>query len=155
MRSSLWLFFVAVLVAAIPSPARAGDGGSECCAACGRHVACAQKTCQIVCDVKKEKKSYWCVECEEICTLLPGRRECGECSPPPRCGSSKCVKKLVKKEYSVEVPVYKCVVLYLCPDCAAGQSAPSASPVPAAPAPPDNAPLPPRPPAPTRGKTSK
>ena len=137
MRSSLFLLFAVVLVAAVASRALAGDGGPTCCAVCGRHVACAQKTCQVVCEVKKEKKSYWCVECEEICTLLPGRRECGECSPPPRCGSSKCVKKLVKKESSVEVPVYKCVVLDLCPDCAAGQSAPNAAPVAAA------APLPP------------
>ena len=43
--------------------------------------------------------------------------DCDDCPPPPRCGQPKCVKKLVKKEYQVEVPVYKCVVRYLCPEC--------------------------------------
>ena len=28
------------------------------------------------------------------------------------------MQTLVKKEYQVEVPVYKCVVQYLCPECA-------------------------------------
>ena len=60
--------------------------------------------------------------------------------------TSKCVKKLVKKEYQVEVPVYKCVVLHLCPECCNG--GPTNTPR-TAPNPP-HAPLPPAiPPAPS------
>jgi hypothetical protein len=64
--------------------------------------------------MKKEKKTCWCVECQEICPLMPGCRDCCDKCPPPRCGRPKTVKKLVKKEYEVEVPVYKCVVRHLC-----------------------------------------
>ena len=35
---------------------------------------------------------------------MPGCRDCCDKCPPPRCGHPKCVKKLVKKEYQVEVP---------------------------------------------------
>ena len=55
------------------------------------------------------------------------------------------MKKLVKKEYQVEVPVYKCVVVYLCPACANGESPAT---VPAAPNKLQPAPRPPAPPAP-------
>lgn len=97
----------------------AGDTcGLTCCDRCGCHAACVQKTCQVVCEMTKETKTSWSVECKEICPLMPGCHHCGdEGPPPPRCGHPKCVKKLVKKEYSVEVPVYKCVVQLLCPDC--------------------------------------
>ena len=73
----------------------------------------------MVCEIKKETKTCWCVEEQEICTLLPGcHHDCDDCcQPPPRCGKPKCVKKLVKKEYQVETPVYKCVVRYVCPAC--------------------------------------
>jgi hypothetical protein len=36
---------------------------------------------------------------------------------PPRCGKVRCVKKLVKKEITCEVPVYKCVVVCCSPGC--------------------------------------
>jgi hypothetical protein len=55
------------------------------------------------------------------------------------------VKKLVKKEYQVEVPIYKCVVVYLCAACVSGDT-PAAAP--AAPNKPPLAPLPPSPSAP-------
>ena len=112
-----------ILLAALALAGRgagAGDnacGGGTCCDRCGCQTACLQKVCQVVCEMKKETKSCWCVECQEICPLMPGRRDCSGDCPPPRCGNPKCVKKLVKKEYQVEVPVYKCVVLNLCPQC--------------------------------------
>ena len=145
MRIRALLSGVVVLGLAIaPRIVAADPGGPDCCARCGCHAACVQKTCQLVCGVKKETKSYWCVECSEFCTLMPGRRDCCECGQPePRCGHSKCVKKLVKKEYQVEVPVYKCVVAYVCPTCAKGPSSGSVT-VPAAPTPP-SIPLPPKP----------
>jgi hypothetical protein len=153
MRTSAFLFILTVLGVGIASAAVKDEAGeTNCCAGCGRHTACVAKTCQVVCDVKKEKKTTWSVQCEEICPLMPGHRECGECAPPPRCGHSKCVKKLVKKEYEVEVPIYKCVVLRLCPECACGELPAAPTAIPAAPAVPQTAPPPPaplpRPPAP-------
>jgi hypothetical protein len=96
----------------------------------------------------KETKTCWCVECKEICPLMPGCHTCCDKCPPPRCGNPKTVKKLVKKEYQVEKPVYKCVVQYLCPECCKGGSTvsvptaapnpPTSSAIPAPPAPPSN-----------------
>ena len=91
-------------------------GKAGCCELCGRQAVCYEKCCQMVCEMKKETKTCWCVESQEICTLLPGcHHDCDECPLPPRCGRTKCVKKLVKKEYQVETPVYKCVVRHLSP----------------------------------------
>jgi len=122
----------------------------QCCDRCGRHVPCVEKTCQVVCEIKLETRTCWCVECQEICPLMPGcQRGCSECPPPPRCGHPKCVKKLIRKEYQVEVPVYKCVVRRLCSECLRSESteipsAPSNPPAtPAAPA------MPPAPSVPT------
>ena len=120
--------FTMILLLAMPASRKpAGNcdglrgGTTTCCDRCGRHAACVEKTCQVVCEMKKETKTCWCVECQEICPLMPGcHHGCCECPPPPRCGHPKCVKKLVKKEYQVEVPVYKCVVRHLCPDCCNG-----------------------------------
>ena len=103
---------------------------------------CLQKTCQLACEIKKETKTCWCVKEKEFCTLLPGcHHDCDDCCQPlPRCGKSKCVKKLVKKEYQFETPVYKCVVRYVCPACLQGGSTDSRrhrahpSPAPGAPA---------------------
>ena len=87
------------------------------------------KACQVVCEMKEIKKTVWTVECEEFCAPLPG---CGircsdhsscdtKCddqpcfaaqkSPPcPTCGPLRSRKKLVPKEVSSKVPVYRCVV---------------------------------------------
>lgn len=153
MRTFAMLLLPAILVLG-GRPATATDcaGGmsrcDQCCDQCGRHVACIEKTCQVVCEVKKEIRTCWCVECREICPLMPGcHHSCCEC-PPPRCGHPKCVKKLVKKEYEVEVPVYKCVVRHLCPDCYRNEStesprtAPNPPPAPTAPATPPAPPIP-------------
>jgi hypothetical protein len=125
-------------------------GSTSCCDRCGHPAACVEKTCQVVCEMKKETKTCWCVEYKEICPLMPGCHDsCDGCPPPPRCGNPKCVKKLVKKEYQVETPVYKCVVRNLCRECLDGSSIgnpPSAAPTPPAPS---SAPLPPTPPAPS------
>jgi hypothetical protein len=97
--------------------------GTACCDRCGCPCDCLQKTRQIVCDVKKEKKTCWSVEYQEFCTLMPACPHlCDCCDTPPRCGKEKCVKKLVKKDYEVSVPIYKCVVLHLCPACCGGGS---------------------------------
>jgi hypothetical protein len=162
MRTFTMIVLLTVLVLG-SQPAIAADcaGGTttcsdRCCDRCGRHAACVEKACQVVCEMKKETKTCWQVECKEMCPLMPGCHHgcCGSCEckcpPPPRCGNPKCVKKLVKKEYQVEVPVYRCVVCHLCPDCCNGGStdspavAPNPPSKPAAPAlpPPPSVPLP-------------
>ncbi len=64
----------------------------------------------------------------ESCQATPGCATCaqgGECCAtckekplvPPKCGKVRTKKTLVKEEYEVEVPTYKCVVVYLCGQC--------------------------------------
>jgi hypothetical protein len=106
----LWAAFSG-LASGPATAAEAAAGSYQRCDQCGRYAPCVRKTCQVVCAVKKETKTGWSVEYEEICPLMPGCHHHGDdCPPPPRCGKPKCVKKLVKKETQVEVPVYKCVV---------------------------------------------
>lgn len=152
MRTTVLSLAVGLLVG---SPALAGDGG--CCSRCG-----AAKTCQVVCEMKTVKKTVWVVECQDVCTALPGcvlgcRRgcdgcgadencgqRCGRCNPcdslskcmaPPKCGSVRSVKKLVKKEIEYQVPTYRCVAV--CCGCGCGQGGcdPEKGPAEAAPAP--------------------
>ena len=122
------------------------DRTHESCGRCG-----VQKTCKVICETKKVKKTTWVVECEEFCAPLPGCRSscksacgngCGSgsgcdsgcdngCSSdpcaslrrpivPPKCGKVRTRKKLVKKEITCEVPVYKCVVVCCNAGCNAG-----------------------------------
>ena len=138
----------------------------------GRRVNCGRcgKSCKVVRETKKVKKTVWVVECEELCAPLPGcnrckscRQECQSCDAgeqcggcrkgrckccgkqdpcralqerryvPPKCGKVRTRKKLVKKEITCEIPVYKCEVC----DCQGagrdGESAEEASPPEAAP----------------------
>jgi hypothetical protein len=164
--------------------APAACGAPTSCADCGARKACRQCDCQVVCEIKKEKKFKWCVECKEVCPLLPGRhcgdpgckggcgdhgcnagcgaakeggcagqagceacggKGCGKCPVPPRCGHPRTVKKLVKKEYEVEKPVYKCVTKYLCDGCCEAQPAGAKKAAPASAAAPPGAPAPPIP----------
>ncbi len=153
MRTSAMILLLTI--AALGSrPGTAADyvGGANCCDRCGRHVPCIEK-CQVVCEIKKETKTFWTVEYQEFCTLMPGcHHGSGDCPPAPRSGHAKCVKKLMKNEYQVGVPVYKCVVRHLCADCCNGGSAdvpnardkppaafptPAISPTPTLPQPPD------------------
>jgi len=152
--SAIVLLFAVLGPASESATAADCRGESACCDRCGCHAACVRKTCQVVCGVKKEAKTSWSVKCEEFCPLMPGcHHGCDECQPLPRCGHPKCVKKLVKKEYEVEVPIYKCVVRNLCSNCCRGESPETPEP-PAAPPqrlalppPPDSpAPSPPAPP---------
>lgn len=120
------LLMAGVCLAAMSAVAKEdGCGGSNlpCCNHCGCRCDCLQKVCTVVRDTKKAPKTCWCVERQEIGLLMPGHRDCCDpCDKPPRCGRTKCVQKLVKKEYTVEVPCYKCVVQYLCPTCCGGHS---------------------------------
>ena len=113
-------------------PAACGTASS--CGHCGCHAPC-KKVCRVVCEMKEVKETCWVVECEDFCAPLPGCRNnncCGQsCSDvsccsggccekpvtPPSRGKVRCRKKLVKKEIKKKVPVYKCVVEYVCCDC--------------------------------------
>jgi len=151
MRKCAFLIILAVLGLA-NRPAAASDvaGRPTQCARCGRCVCCAQRTCQVVCEIKKETKTSYSVKCEEICPLMPGHccDRCDGCPPTPRCGHPRYVRKLVKNQYEVNVPVYRCVVMWLCPECANGESASVPTSTPTAPAAPEPPPMPPEPPAP-------
>jgi len=151
-------------------------GTPDCCGACGAKCCC-QKTCKVVCEMKQVKRTVWVVECEEFCTSLPNcdRDPCRRCNScrgakascwsccndpcaalnsrnyvPPKCGKVRCRKKLVKKEITCEVPVYKCVVVFCCPGCDEGGEQEAPAPAPeqttnAAPLPPLSYALTPRP----------
>jgi hypothetical protein len=161
MRTSITILLLAFLASSGRAVAGTECGGkTTCCDRCGCNAVCVEKACQVVCEMKKEKKTCWQVECQEFGTLMPAcprHKSCGDCCPPPpRCGRCICAKKLVKREYEVEKPVYKCVVLHLCPQCCCGESvdaskaAPKASPTPASPTPTPAAPPAPLPPPPSR-----
>lgn len=135
------------------------QGSPGRCAICGQPGPCQQKVCRIICGVEKVKKSYWCVESEDVCTMLPSHPgqacdpgcenyercekdnicepACSRAQPPqggvsgwvhglghrvkpivpPQPGRTRSIKKLVKKEYEVERPVYRAVVQYVCAHC--------------------------------------
>jgi hypothetical protein len=105
-------------------------------------------TCKIVCDKKIEKYHVYACKGEDFCLPGPGRKTpaCCDCcaagaeapsEAPCGCMARFCDKhrldfifkppycqvhhrkKLVKYECQREVPVYKCVVVDLCPSCCA------------------------------------
>lgn len=160
-----------------PALAGDGCGAPNCCAQCGCGAACQPMSCQVVAGVAKVKKHTWCVEAVPFAPLMPGcipnlhstlgglfgglhlgagGGECGaceagcgqeECVAGPECGKIRTKKILVKKEYEIEVPVYKTVVKHLCGDCGVNPGVIGPQPVPGpAPGPaPAPAPLPPGP----------
>jgi hypothetical protein len=112
----------ALIVGLSATAALAGDCG---CERCGCASDCKMVT-RIVCTTKKEKKTIWACQCADVC--FPRPSECGlqcgcpcDCNAdkPMTCGKVYSVKKLMKKEIEVEVPVAKCVVEYLCAGCEA------------------------------------
>lgn len=101
------------------------EAGEPCCPA-----ACRGKTCKVVIEMKTVTKTVWVVECEEFCPSLPQcdcrgdcGKTCGAACPatiPPKCCDVRVRKRLIKKEIECQVPVYKCVVVPCCDDCACG-----------------------------------
>ncbi len=147
---TLTLALAAAACLALTLPAMAGDGcggkdpgcgASTTCCQCGCHAPC-KKVCRVVCEMKKVEITCWEVKCEDFCAPLPslcgknccadscssGCGECGACTSgccekcinPPKCGKVRSKKTLVKKTVTKEVPVYKCVVEYVCCDCCGG-----------------------------------
>lgn len=157
MRLILTLMAVSLLSANV-AEAAGGCGTLACKIKSHSCRNCDAKTCQIVCEMAKVKKTVWVVECEEFCPMLPGcrpkacRTDCGpdcieglECGNgcgtdrcgkdpcealknrtyvTPKCGKTRSRKKLVKKEVTCEVPVYKCVVANRCSACGPGEAQP-------------------------------
>ncbi len=108
MRLILTLMAVSLLSANV---AQAADGcGTSACKVKSHSCRnCDAKTCQIVCEMVKVKKTVWAVECEEFCLMLPGCKpkachtacepdcieglECG-----PDCGNDRCGKNRCRKD---------------------------------------------------------
>jgi hypothetical protein len=139
-----------------------------CCPKCGCHE-CMIPICHSFCTTKKVTKYHYCCKCEEIC--IPDH-----CPPCPKCGDGCCDKagcaegcgndcgcesgkckcliveahKLVKIPYTVEVPVRKCTVEWVCPKCGCNCGCNGTS----EPAPTPTAPTPPLPPIPGKSASA-
>lgn len=101
---------------------------------CGHRCGCG-------CDNCKTAQAK-CESCEDKDAGCPKHDPCAaeknKHYVPPKCGRVREVKKLTPKEVVCQVPVYKCVVEYCCPQCDGQEKvAPKAA-----------APLPPAAPAP-------
>jgi hypothetical protein len=145
-----------------------------CCPKCGCHEGMVP-VCHTYCEKKKETKYHYCCKCEEICQPSGHCKCCdcgcdkceggcnggGNCNDGCGCEENNChchiykSTKLVKFPYTVETPVKKCKVEWVCPQCGCScgtTEAPNAAPAPSgAPVPPPGAPTPP-PPAPKSAK---
>ncbi|HEV2972748.1 MAG TPA: hypothetical protein VGY55_22460 [Pirellulales bacterium] len=147
-----------------------------CCPKCGCHEGMIP-VCHPYCTTKKVVKYHYCCKCEELC--IPGRFPCcpkcaegccenGGCTAGCGCtengargacgceeGKCNClireVHKLVKIPYTVEVPVRKCTIEWVCPKC--GCNCGCTEKADSAPAP--AAPMPPSPPAPEKSASAR
>ncbi len=130
-RAACALVSVLLMSTAAPSLAASACGGCGC-------QRCMERVCRIVCATKDVKTTVYTVECEDFCTLGPScnvvcestgcepgcgpacSTGCGHDGAPlraPTCGRAYTKRKLVKREITKKVPIYKCVVEYVCPDC--------------------------------------
>ncbi len=138
-----------------------------CCPKCGCHEGLIP-VCHPYCATKKVVKYKYCCKCTELC--VPGRfpccSSCGDCGCNGGCGQQGCcdnggcesghcnclvrdVHQMVKIPYTVEVPVRKCNVTWVCPSCGCDcgcTEMPATPAVPAAPGPAAPTPAPPAPP---------
>ena len=107
MRTLVLIATVGLLVAGdvfaadCAAPPTCCDSVQDCCGGCG-----GSAVCQIVCEMKKVKKTVWTYECDEFCTMLPGcgplgslcshgcGDQCGsDCGPSSSCGLDGCCDK--------------------------------------------------------------
>lgn len=117
-----------VLALALAATASAGEASQRYCGHCGCQRHC-KKVCRLICGTKKETKTEYECQCEDIC--IPGRSvKCGEkceCNRlgikcchavlKPVCGKVRTKRVLVKKQVEKEVPDYKWVVEKVCCHC--------------------------------------
>lgn len=120
---------VALVGLMVTAAASLAWAGKPCCRQCG--CGTTQKVCRMVCEMKQEKHVEYACECEDFCVLGPSQY-CGTrcvpdpCNPcatiekrvwKPTCGPMYSRTKLLKREVTVEKPVYKCVVEEVCTGC--------------------------------------
>jgi hypothetical protein len=136
----------------------------SCCPKCGCRE-CLVPICHSYCTTKSEKKYRYYCKCDVICIpdhcpcwlkCWAGGCENGSCGQQGcgngDCESGKCsclikeVHKLVKVPYTVETPVRKCTIEWVCPKCGCNCGCTEQSDSVSAPA----APLPPSPSAPQK-----
>jgi hypothetical protein len=113
----LQLLTLAAVAMLATATAWAGNPHPRQCNDCGfgKRVHCPQcsEPCYPTVSKDMEKKHCWCVETKTICIpkiRFPWEHSSDCCDskdgcPPPKCGRTKCVRLLVKKEY--ECPVCK------------------------------------------------
>ncbi len=114
LTTTLSLFLAGSLAAAdCSSDPACGGSQCRCCQKCG-----GAATCQIVCEMKKVKKTVWTVECEEFCPMLPGCGllgslcckdcgrgcDCGECGV---CSQADCRKDSCDACASLHRPIHE------------------------------------------------
>jgi len=98
---------------------RLRGGCSDPCGSCGDPCGDSCGSCAACCDPRGNCTSL-------LCGGLPGRLGKRHSYVAPRCDKVRVKKKLVKKEITKEIPVYKCVVVDCCDMGAdAGYSAPA------------------------------
>ena len=124
-----------------------GNAGYESCCNCCPHCGCKLvPVCHVYWTTKKVTTYKYTCKCEYIC--VPGvTRLCDKCCDDDGCRDCKCrlheVRRLVKIPCVKQVPVKKCTVEWVCPQCNYNGSG-MENPPPSAPMPPTAAPLPPR-----------
>lgn len=92
------LLAAGVFAADCEAPPACCENAVNCCGGCG-----GSTVCQIVCEMKKVKKTVWAYECEDFCTMLPGcgplgclcshgcGSQCGaDCGSDCSCGQDAC-----------------------------------------------------------------
>jgi hypothetical protein len=120
-----------------PCNAAPSCSATSCCPKCGCHEALIP-VCHSYCTTKKETKYRYCCKCDVIC--IPDQSCCwtkcgvglgedgnrakqGCCKNNCGCADGNCnclikeAYKLVKIPYTVEVPVQKCAIEWVCPKC--------------------------------------
>lgn len=111
VKKYCWCVEAADVCTMLPShPGRSRDPG---CDACGAAESC-DLGCQS-CDSRARPSGILSGWIYDLGYQRP-------CPVPPQVGRTRSIKKLVKKEYEVEVPVYKTVVQYVCAECLAAQA---------------------------------
>lgn len=89
---------------------------------CRKCSSCGKKICMTEKDKAKIKKTYYDVECKEIC-LPPARflsifrKKDRGCEKPPQAKRRRVVRKLVKRSYECEELRWKFQVAEKCEEC--------------------------------------
>lgn len=97
---------------------------ATCCPRCGCHEGLVP-VCHTYCTTKTETKYHYLCKCDTICIPdhCPSCPKCGDGCCEDSCENGKCncliktVHKLAKVPYTVETPVRKCTIEWVCPNC--------------------------------------